>query len=137
MEEANYILKLIEKASFDNYLGEWDEINARVDCYLKKYTFIGLPGYHICEYKTLDDPYPKYLTPTNYCESRDALKIIRPEGAAFHVIFTPDDQGYSAQVARHTDEYNSYYARSPFKMPTEELAELYAIIQAIEHERNE
>lgn len=70
-----------------------------------------------------------------FVSSRDALKAIRPEGWAFdHIALTDGDInifGYSC-LAYHRDF--DRLIESPDTL-TEELAELHAIIQAIEYER--
>jgi hypothetical protein len=62
----------------------------------------------------------------NYTRSRDALKAIRPKGWFPSIIKNPSGSFYG-------DDSNGDFP-SP-ALPTEELAELHAIIQAIEYER--
>lgn len=69
-----------------------------------------------------------------YTRSRDALKKIRPEGWAWKVTDHFDCQeraGGSASAFCHAKHPN---INTPV-LPTEELSELHAIIQAIAHER--
>ncbi len=113
---AAEILKLIETVDPADSAG-MDEIDAAVADYL------GL----------------RYA-PVEYTRSRDALKAVRPEGWYVGGIYDANatgqyDDGYyfilrnklkTGEVARHQLAY---------RMPTEELAELHAIIQAIEYER--
>jgi hypothetical protein len=71
-----------------------------------------------------------------YTRSRDALKAIRPEGFIFrsHLIMEDDDGDliYCYAFERRNDF--ALVGRTP-TLPTEELAELHAIIQAIEYKR--
>ena len=66
-----------------------------------------------------------------YTRSRDALKAIRPEGWVV------------SSVSKANDCFCTFYRTNTgieFKvgsLPTEELAELHAIIQALEYERRE
>lgn len=64
----------------------------------------------------------------SYTRSRDALKAIRPEG------FIEIDVTNGARCGLNLRAANYEAFESP-KLPTEELAELHAIIQAIEFER--
>lgn len=67
-----------------------------------------------------------------YTRSRDALKSIRPEGWGFSISHL------NAVVAYRINDTGGFdYALQTQKLPTEELAELHAIIQAIEWERSQ
>lgn len=108
------ILRMIENVSPDD-AGKMDEIDARVAEYLH-----GLDKVVIG-------------TPPPYTRSRNALKGIRTNWWYPRVDITPNGNYYASMVdksvkIRHT-EFNT-----PF-LPTEELAELHAIIQAIAYER--
>ena len=86
------------------------------------------------------------IVPPKYTRSRDALKQIRPEGWTFSMLH---QSGYLAVSHKHIkrthidglgNEYPEYVqvgtpALSDTAPKTEELAELHAIIQAIEYER--
>lgn len=61
--------------------------------------------------------------------SRDALKSIRPEGWKFCEIRT-EEIGYSCRFWK-----KGVGNKTGYEIITEELAELHAIIQAIEYER--
>jgi len=65
-----------------------------------------------------------------YCSSRDVLKAIRPEGWYFQTNPWYNGCGYNAGTF---DEGIKFINADG--LPTEELAELHAIIQAIEYER--
>ena len=72
-----------------------------------------------------------------YTRSRDALKAVRPDGVKFNMQDCSEPWhkywGWRCTAIRGLDDYE-YYAR---ELPTEELAELHAIIQAIAYERAE
>lgn len=70
-----------------------------------------------------------------FCTSRDALKSIRPEGKNSYASIEQDyDWSWSASIENLDRNGGTYH--SP-QLPTEELAELHAIIQAISHDRGE
>lgn len=122
MTPASEILKLIETVSPDD-TGKLDEIDLLVG------QWIGLFPYQ--------QPYTGH--PINqYTSSRDALKKIRPEG--WDISIQSYDFSYDGKCEPPHWSCNiskiggkTFYGRH--KSPTEELAELHAIIQAIEHER--
>lgn len=119
MSEAKKILEMIEEVDPSD-TDKMDEIDARVWAYKKnvekRLADIGL--------LLADQSAPRYT------RSRDALKNIRPEG-------------WEIAVHQHcSDEFtvfldNDKYTTSSHSLPTEELAELHAIIQAIEWERTQ
>jgi hypothetical protein len=78
------------------------------------------------------------IEPRRYTRSRSALKAIRPNGYVVqieHHRFTDGtDLGYEAAIEGNTHCFGTFPDYGPFQ--TEELAELHAIIQAIEHERS-
>lgn len=114
MTTAQEILKLIETCNPDD----------------RKATFA--LNESVYEWLLSIDPETKY---GNYVLSRDALKKIRPEG---WTAFSMDFYGAFSDIRFWKCELGK-----PGKMvasvglPTEELAELHAIIQAIEHERTQ
>lgn len=70
-----------------------------------------------------------------YTRSRDVLKSIRPERWKFKINYIyPEEQELHGWFAffQKTDPWKITRAQH---LPTEELAELHAIIQAIEYER--
>ena len=78
---------------------------------------------------------------TNYCTSRDALKAIRPERVSITVTSYPPLE-HAACTANFWSDVNAgpFSEHWAFKSPelaTEELAELHAIIQAIQHNRKQ
>lgn len=81
-----------------------------------------------------------------YTRSRDALKSIRPEGWQLRMgstgeydfeknTFQPDGK-FLCQLEQYDKGIQNYKTVSE-RMPTEELAELHTIIQAIQHERSQ
>lgn len=65
--------------------------------------------------------------------SRDALKRIRPKLFSFDINTIDEHVGV---IVRSVSFYKGAGFESPI-LPTEELAELHAIVQAIEHERKQ
>ena len=115
-----------------------DEIDARVWCWYFKKEYEAHSIHHYLGDGSI------YVMFTNkgkrggayykkYTRSRDALKSIRPEGWWFEVrpFFEPD-QGvhYNCHSGIWHDGIK-FYGRD---LPTEELEELYAIIQALEYD---
>lgn len=172
--EAQKILTMIEAVSVGD-TDTMDEIDGRVWCYLKGYSFNEIvegtdsEGWEYPEYKTKDilfinedkdeqeacfweafDDYKENPYPALYTRSRDALKAIRPDGEIIidkefevwscQIDFTPKTHPLLSLWGRLTKKKIPAHAqRACFeapKLPTEELAELHAVIQAIEWERN-
>lgn len=113
------ILEMIEKVSPEDG-ATLDEIDALARIYIHK----------LDEFKTTLGIAQKYT------RSRDALKAIRPEGWDL-MLDTHWGTPYAKLYRRLIDPTNpiSEVAFSP-ALPTEELAELHAILQALEYERN-
>jgi hypothetical protein len=143
------ILKLIETVSPDDTQA-LDEIDARVFGYVEMCSsnveWEDIEGrlYAIAR----DWQYPKWRKISRYTRSRDALKAIRPEGWKFtleHRIgdgkIKFDEWKYQVIGHHYTGEYGAFgsvYTNTDKNyLPTEELAELHAIIQAIEHTRSQ
>jgi len=133
------ILKLIESV-LPNDTGALDEIDSAVQHFLN-------PGNPFPETKM--ECYKKfgitnYMFWFEYTRSRNALKAIRPKGLclclSLESIHTTKTAGF---VATMRPEYTKstrpkiipMAQRSP-PLPTEELAELHAIIQSIQWERD-
>ncbi len=144
MREAATIMKMIENVSSDD-TEKLDEIDARVWCYMKGYILNPVP-----QFQGSDDRPGRikvYFTDGNKCgvsqsvphmiytRSRDALKAIRPTGWELVIlteinrcdIFIPNGDG--------TADMDKIISGK--KCETEELAELHAVIQAIEYERKQ
>lgn len=122
---AKDILKLIEEVDLSD-TAKLDEIDARVWCFVKKRAF---PGLKLLNYE--NDLYEQMggrrIRTPKYTRSRDALKKIRPEGWWFQLI--PCASGNWMCDSMHDIHVEP--------RPTEELAELHAIIQAIAYERGD
>lgn len=74
------------------------------------------------------------IGPSRSCtRSRDALKAIRPAGWQWYLV-SRDDSG-AVRFGGARDAIGTGQVESP-SLPTEELAELYAIVQALAYERS-
>jgi hypothetical protein len=134
MTTAQQILKMIESVDPSD-TAKLDEIDARVWCYLvgKEYQLaeflfsseIGLmqQTHYMGKFEQ------KTFKP--YTSSRDALKKIRPNEWKFDIIQMSKQKKCEFMCWLHKEdkEFQSVF------LLTEELAELHAIIQAIEYER--
>lgn len=140
---AKDILSLIESVDPSD-TEKMDEIELRAYSYIKNEGFLGVgkneagqdkyifareyingPG----KYQLFKSEIPKYT------RSRDALKCIRPEGWA---AFSMDFYGAFSDIRFWKCELGKPgKAVASTGLPTEELAELHAIIQSLEHERTE
>lgn len=137
----NHILTMIENVSPDD-TAALDEIDARVWCWLKGITeegnFTVSHNKGTVYYRHNDWPkdartilHHTFMHP-QYTRSRDALKSIRPEGWWFDINY--DEYNANAYTVRgKLIEFEVVYSAP---LPTEELAELHAIINAIQHERD-
>lgn len=139
MTEAQKILDLIE--TVDPADSEaLDEIDARVWCWLNGEEFDFDPKW-AKTWRQKNRPQP-------YTCSRDSLKSIRPEGWKFTVrpvcAVEPWTLRYFCSCCKpvwdkeknvREDIHHIYDANK--SLPTEELAELHAIISAIQYEREE
>lgn len=75
-----------------------------------------------------------FIHPPQYTRSRDALKIIRPDGWFWNAGHNESNSGGLFAFSMYSFT-NSPVLTSP-DLPTEELAELHVIIQAIQWERD-
>ena len=121
------LLKLIETVDPSD-TDTLDEIDARVWCWL------GVQGFdeNRCRF---DLEFSKMKFAPKYTRSRDSLKAVRPERCTVQV--TKYVAGW-AECCLVT-EFSEWDWTNGFKCltaPTEELAELHAIIQAIQWERD-
>jgi hypothetical protein len=134
MTEADKILKMI-KAVDVNDTDTLDEIDARVWCYDNNEPFddkrIDRAGHHLMyAVNTVDSYFAVIPRPTR---SRDALKSIRPEGWTIKLYNYYDD----TPINHHCAMQKSTKHFVANNLPSEELAELHAIIQAISYEREQ
>lgn len=141
MTEAETILKLIEAVDPTD-ADKLDEIDARVWCYINKkyfirsFTYGNVIGIGHGDHDTGTQLAQNYLSRPGYTRSRDALKAIRPDGWTW--VASTRDEGchfnFYSPNPNHMRRLSAVH-QSEF-LPTEELAELHAIIQAIAHERS-
>lgn len=128
----NEILKLIETVDPEDS-ETLDEIDARVWCWIegleyetKMHTRDGLHIYP----KTGSTLKGWLYNDEKYTRSRDTLKSIRPEGCPV-VKVRKVYQNCGCEIYNHG--WDKSFVSAP--LPTEELAELHAIIQAIQWSR--
>lgn len=130
MTEAETILKLIETVSPDDTT-KLDELNMRVAFFLENKPYPEWKGIEKCF--DLD----RRMVP-NWCGSRDALKAIRPEGWHYECNKICDGTFWAA-LHQEVDAGPCGDAEGmsceAWYRKTEELAELHAIIQSLEWER--
>jgi hypothetical protein len=130
MTPASDVLRLIETVDPVD-TAKLDEIDARVWCWLSDCDFGGGDFDNGITFKAIPQrgapAFFKSLPPwEKYTRSRDALKAIRPEGFFPNISRSPK--------GNYCCSSSFYDFEAPF-LPTEEIAELHAIIQAIEYER--
>jgi hypothetical protein len=131
---AEEILKMIEDASPGD-ADKLDAIDVCVASYLhgKEYAAHRLSGFTAI---LLTENGEVVAVGSQYTRSRDALKIIRPEGWRLEIqhVRSLSDAGKTKWYSSLISPCSNYEVNVG-PMPTEELAELHAIIQAIEYER--
>src|SRR6185503_4501272 len=128
---AQEILRMIEEVSPDD-TAKLDEIDWRTDCYLRN-TEYPFKAWQICAEPNPESEYDN-ARPL-YTRSRDALKAIRPVGWMFETRLFCNTQGEKNLGYGGLAYKNKNRIETPYL--TEELAELYAIIQAIAHDRSQ
>lgn len=140
------ILKLIETVDPSDK-DKLDEIDARVWCWLYGHIFhrVDYSGLiKSCFYtrkNEIEENWHHMGYIRGYSRERDILKKIRP--IIEHVSFTSkEDFKWNQETKEYIRDYYFYFthgtkmiAQSPY-LPTEELAELHAIIQVITYERS-
>lgn len=141
--EAQIILDMIEAVDPAD-TAKLDEIDSRADAYVRRLTFVAheASSFGGLSYKyKCDDPPPKTqygcawaVAVPRYTRSRDALKAIRPEGWWFDIENYGDTEAMCTATMKNR---NLDIVLDSDELPTEELAELHAIIQAIAYERGE
>jgi hypothetical protein len=144
--EAEIILKMIETVDPPD-TAKPDEIDALVWYWLRGATFVRVTDdgtVAFCEMGLRGSVINEADFP-NYSRSRDALKAIRPEGWMFRVsragIFHGPEQKFAFhkwgpwECVADTAHFTITQYQLVAEAPTEELAELHAIIQAIAYER--
>lgn len=137
MSEAETILKMIEAVGKDD-TDTLDEIDARYWCWRNGHSYTG----HT--YWTRDDGskgvgITPYHEPERVSRSRDALKKERPEGWVYELLIGPTGKSWmDIHRPYDSDTYPLTFGKG-FKspvLPTEELAEFHAIVQAKVWEEN-
>lgn len=153
MTEAQKILHIIEGAH-PNDKDTLNEIDARVWFFLNDAEFIKANDFngrvygYTARQKSIDQRYSDLMeiggqsgfTAPQYTRSRDALKAIRPEGWQVKIAHDAGSNVWQCSLTKWAPRsvplkcinYHWNYAAL-----TEELAELHAIIQAIEWERSQ
>lgn len=146
------LLKMIESVD-PNDGGALDEIDARVWCLVRPYIFVtkSMEPYGENNFNELKNDnngkgyywcncFGNKKWPPKYTRSRDALKSIRPDGWSFQMFGNSfsgeptknNDLKYYAELSRD----NPYQSKTSPDLPTEELAELWCIVSAIQWERD-
>ena len=141
MTDAETILKMIETASAGNreidgavarFLG-WHRITpsqAKAQGLRLRDGGWVAPGHHVGGRLSWEGEYSRHCP--EFSRSRDALKAIRPKGWFFAIrhegLFCASPKWDCKGSSKEKHLYGPFF-------PTEELAELHAIIQAIEYER--
>lgn len=142
MTTAQEILKLIETVDPSD-TAILDKIDVHVSCYIHGWNY---SKDMTRDFRRTRENDPQYFSENykEYTRSRDALRAIRPEGWTGHILIferearcvlsEPYTGNFCGTFDFKTEEYigDKIFAG----LPTEELAELYAVIQAIEYERN-
>ena len=138
MNEAKKILELIENVDPSDIV-ELRKLDCLVHCFVT--------GTPIC--KEISDSW--YMgtgkgdlhSPPKYTRSRDALKSIRPDGWAIMIANTDTSADlnsvgkvWSAHMVKIEAE-DAGHCCSSEGLKTEELAELHAVLQAIEYDRRQ
>jgi hypothetical protein len=135
VDDAQAILKLIEEVDPAD-TAKLDEIDARVEGFIRYLPAVRTT--HPKEPPWLIEGHSVRYSPKPYTRSRDALKSIRPVG--YWSVAEPfSDYGGVAVGESFEGKCESngmlFDTTDIDPLPTEELAELHAIIQAIGHER--
>lgn len=146
MTEAQKILKMIESVKPD-YTDTLDEIDARTECFFQKnvryvnhFTDEELGRFCVTARQVeasieYDAAHEHIWDIPHYTRSRDALKSIRPEGWNLDITSANQNYPYSKAKIYISAGFRDKEAFYSPELPTEELAELHAIIQAIQYER--
>jgi len=141
-DETETILKIIETVDPAD-TAKLDEIDVRVWCWLNEYEYVPhdkIDKKNFCyrKYEGRDDLFfgSVGIEAGKYTRSRDTLTAIRPEGWTVANIVQHAGNLWFGAVLEKKIDIPPYPETKPLLLPTEELAELYVIIQAIEQERD-
>lgn len=130
MSDAQTILKMIQEVSPDDAV-KLDEIDARVSAY--NMWLYALRWEKRGVLSVMHKGEEGIVKPSvKYTRCRNSLKAIRPQGWELQVFQKGFD--WFGELEKRFEIGLSF--RTENLLPTEELAELHAIIQAIEFERN-
>ena len=145
MTEAKKILNMIENVDPSD-TDTLDEIDARVWCWIRGIALDLAPrdsGYKSPRISYMDNA-GKLLRTDLYTRSRDALKAIRPDGWHWRINQLLEGKGWengyicvlTKTQLETTGRLNVIFVSGKNRvLPTQELAELSATIQAINYER--
>lgn len=159
---AQEILKMIETVSPDDlgHRDDYDELVQgkvhEIECHVHAY----INGWEVDHFRperqsidamaycrlrpspkdNIDEAFPSKYTreyAPQYTRSRDALKKIRPEGYISGA--SPEFDSDNLKFNGFCESKSRFYSTMPDydSLPTEELAELHAIIRAMEYERTQ
>lgn len=126
MTEAQTILKMIAEVDPAD-TGRLDEIDLAVGKYIG--------GNEIIVFLLEKAPSGIEKPLRQYTRSRDALKAIRPDGYVFQTSGIVQDNHGKLEWSFNWITKDYFMCEDTPFFPTEELAELHAIIQAKEHDR--
>lgn len=141
MTDIQTLLKMIETVDPSD-TAKLDEIDARTHCYFTNRTFVQIREEDIFGVPTLMVVTKIYSRNTfmeqfkKYTRSRDALKAIRPEGWFPQTSRSAggNSDGFQGIAGKMEKKKHLTTEFTPL-LPTEELAELHAILQTIHYER--
>lgn len=140
----NEILKMIEEVSPDD-TAKLDEIDIRTHCWLRNREWGGwhvegsdaTGSWALHEGKRVENSYTNHSSFTRLTRDRNWLKLIRPHGWVTMIVEIDNGGGFILGWNCCLKNIQDKLVTSrPYTLPTEELAELHAIIQAIEYERS-
>lgn len=133
---AESILKMIEEVDVNDEQ-QMREVQKSVHDYIevKKHVYRVVSG-DLCYIET-EDGFDMQIMVEDYTRSRDALKAIRPEGWTLDSLVHYGSRSENTKFWKAEMHINGgrIYIVASKGLVTEELAELHAIIQAIEHTR--
>ena len=136
MSDHKKLLEMIENVKADD-TAALRGVDARFVCFLEQKHFMNVTkGGRVIFNEKHGTPIEYGYNTQKYSTSRDALKAVRPDG--WGVGIHCNDKYHTTLMANcyKIGEKGHNIQRSP-ELPTEELAELHAIIQAIAYERAE
>lgn len=131
------LLKMIEGVDQSD-TETMDEIDARVWCYIHKQSYYShvnkADGFRNRVWFGSGEPRNYQYGIPEYTRSRDALKAIRPDG--WGICHSPQGK-FNTHIIVYCYQIGQkgYNTKGGLVLPTEELAELHAIIQTIAYER--